>query len=680
MDEKRGPGTDFESHRAIRNADFERELAAAVQAHRNGRFADALAAYDRAIVLAPQSVAAHYGRANLLSQTGRSAEGLIGYNIVIALKPDYAEAFNNRGNVLHDLKRYDESLASYSRAIDLEPNYAEAFSNRAFLLQELGRTDEALADYEQALRLRPAYPEALSNRSNLLHQLGRSEEALAGYAQAISLRPNYAEAFNNRGHVLHNLGRFEESLQSLDRAIALNPNYFQAHTNRGYVLHSLKRLEESVTSYKQAIALRPDYPEAYNNLGNVFHESKHLDEALIALDRAIALRRDYALAFYNRANVLRDMGRCDEALSSFDRAIAVNPNYAEAVNNRALLLHDLGRFDEALTGYDRAIALKPRYVIALNNRAQTRLLLGKFDEGWRDYEARLELKDQGRPELNLPHWKGESLKGRNILIHGEQGLGDVIQFCRYVPLLAEREADARVTLAVRPNLIGLLQRLKGNFQLLSSPGPDDRFELQCALLSLPLRFGTDLTTIPAATPYLSADPAPVARWRQKIGTGGFRIGICWHARPVVNPGRSFPLQELYRLASIPGVRLISLQKGDGIDQLSAVPVGICVETLGEDFDNGPDAFVDTAAVMENLDLVISCDTSIAHLAGALGKPALLALKYVPDWRWLTGRNDSPWYPKLRLYRQRAADDWRPVFDEIAAEVERRSAAGAGVRR
>ena len=665
MDEKRGP-----------EADFEREFASAVEAHRKGRFTDALAAYDRAIVLEPRSVAAHYGRANLLSQTGRSEEGLAGYKTVIALKPDYAEAFNNRGNALHDLKRYDESLASYARAIELEPNYPDVFSNRAYLLQELGRTDEALADYDQALRIRPDYPEALSNRSNLLHQLGRSEEALAGYAQALSLRPNYSEAFNNRGHVLHNLGRFDEALQSLDRAIALNPNYFQAFNNRGYVLHALKRLDDAVTSYKQAIALKPDYAEAHNNLGNVLHELKRLDEALIASDRAIALKRNYAVAFYNRANVLRDMGRCDEALASFDRAIAINPDYAEAFNNRALLLHDLGRFDEALTGYDRAIALKPRYVIALNNRAQTRLLLGRLTEGWRDYEARLELKDLGRPQLNLPHWNGECLKGRNILIYGEQGLGDVIQFCRYVPLLAEREPDARVTLAVRPNLIGLLQSLKGNFRLLSSPEANDRFDLQCALLSLPLRFGTDLTDMPAATPYLSSDPARVALWRQKIGAGGFRIGISWHARPVVNLGRSFPLRELYRLARIPGVRLISLQKGDGIDQLATVPAGVHVETLGEDLDNGPDAFVDTAAVIENLDLVVTCDTSIAHLAGALAKPTLLALKYVPDWRWLTGRGDSPWYPTLRLYRQRTADDWRPVFDELAAEVERRSVAAA----
>jgi hypothetical protein len=306
------------------------------------------------------------------------------------------------------------------------------------------------------------------------------------------------------------------------------------------------------------------------------------------------------------------------------------------------------------------------------------LLLGRLAEGWRDYESRLELTNvqQGHPKLNLPYWSGERLNGRGILICGEQGLGDVIQFCRYVPLLAERLPDARVTFAVRPNLLRLLQSLKGNFRLLSSFGAQDRFDVQCALLSLPLRFGTDLGNIQAATPYLSADPARAARWRQRLGTGGFRTGISWHARPVVNPQRSFPLQELYRLARIPGVRLISLQKGDGTDQLAAVPAGICIETLGEDFDNGPDGFLDTAAVMENLDLVITCDTSIAHLAGALAKPTLLALKYVPDWRWLIGRADSPWYPTLRLCRQRTLNDWRPVFDQIAAEVERRSLAAA----
>ena len=655
-----------------RNSDFERELATAVEAHRRGRFGEALTAYDRAITLEPESAEAHYGRANVLSQTGRPEQGLAGYDRAIALRADYAEAFNNRGNALHDLRRFEQALASYDQAIALKPGYAEAICNRALLLQDLGRRDEALTGYEHALELRPSYPEALSNRSNLLHQLGRSEDALAGYAKAIALRPDYAEAYNNRAHVLHNLGRLEDSARDFDRAIALNPNYVQAYNNRGYVLHALNRLQESVASYERALALKPNYPEAHNNLANVLHELKRLDESLAHLMRAVALRPNYAAALYNRANVLKDMGRFDEALADFDKAISLKADYAEACNNRALLLHDLGRFDEALSGYDRAIALKSPYPIAFNNRAQTRLLLGRMAEGWADYESRLELKEnqQGRPQLNIPHWTGESLNGRSLLIYGEQGLGDVIQFYRYVPLLAEREPGARVTFVVRPSLVRLLQSLRGNFRLLSSIAPDERFDLQCALLSLPLRFGTDLAGVPSTTPYLAADPARAARWHQRLGTGGFRIGISWHARPAVNPGRSFPLRELHRVAQIPGVRLISLQKGDGIEELSTLPPDMHVESLGQDFDNGPDAFVDTAAVMESLDLVVSCDTSIAHLAGAMGRPTFLALKCVPDWRWLLGRSDSPWYPALRLHRQRTPDDWRPVFDEIGVEVEK----------
>jgi hypothetical protein len=271
-----------------------------------------------------------------------------------------------------------------------------------------------------------------------------------------------------------------------------------------------------------------------------------------------------------------------------------------------------------------------------------------------------------RPPLDRPAWRGESLDGRSILVYGEQGLGDIIQFARYVPVLAGKGAETGFYVTAK--LVRILESLPGRVRVLPSLGADRNFDYQCPLMSLPYRLGAEAANIPA-TPYLSADPQRSARWGAAIGTGGFKIGVSWHGNPIA-PERSFPLAELYPLSQIPRVRLISLQKNQGLEQLASLPAGMAVETLGEDFDAGPDAFLDTAAVMEHLDLVVTCDTAIAHLAGALARPVWVALKYVPDWRWMLERSDSPWYPGMRLFRQGEPGGWSALFEGMTAELKK----------
>ena len=399
-----------------------------------------------------------------------------------------------------------------------------------------------------------------------------------------------------------------------------------------------------------------------------------LAEALLSYDQAIALKPDYAQAFNNRGNVLQIMGRLEEAVSSYRQAIASKPDYAFAFNNLGGALRLLKRFDEAIAAYDRAVALQPDYAAALINRAQSKLLLGRMSEGWRDYECRLTeefRKTQAVPDI--PDWAGESLVGRNILIYAEQGLGDIIQFCRYVPMLSERGAN--VSFLAPPNLLRLLASLRGKCRVLSSLTDYDRFDFRCALMSLPYLLGTTLDNIPAVIPYLYVDARRSVQWRDRIGQHGFRVGICWQGKKASSPDRSFSLRELYPISQIPGVRLISLQRQNGEEELAQLPAGMPVEALGEDFDSGPDAFLDTAAIMQSLDLIISCDTAVAHLAGALGRPTWVALAYVPDWRWFLDRSDSPWYPAMRLFRQPKQDDWPSVFAEMTAGI--RSGAYAG---
>ena len=277
------------------------------------------------------------------------------------------------------------------------------------------------------------------------------------------------------------------------------------------------------------------------------------------------------------------------------------------------------------------------------------------------------------------NWHGEDLEGRHLLVFSEQGLGDIIQFARYLPLLARNRCQ--ITFLTGAKLIRLLRPLTSGIEVISTLGTERKFDFQCALMSLPHRFGTDLASIPNSVPYLRAEDALIARWRERIGAHGFKIGIAWQGNPQapIDRGRSIPLTEYFALARLPGVRLISLQKQHGLDQLGELPDDVTIETLGEDFDNGPDAFVDTAAVMENLDLIITSDTSIAHLAGALGRSTWIALKYVPDWRWLLDREDSPWYPTVRLFRQSERDNWQPVFAKIERELRSLLDEGIGKR-
>jgi tetratricopeptide (TPR) repeat protein len=345
-------------------------------------------------------------------------------------------------------------------------------------------------------------------------------------------------------------------------------------------------------------------------------------------------------------------------------------------------LQELKQFEKALTSYERALAMRPNYAQAHWNEGLLRLLIGDFIRGWAKFEWRWETKDFAgkRPNINAPAWRGEDLAGRHLLIFSEQGLGDIVQFIRYLPLLIERKA--KITFLTHDKLLRLLRPLDAQIRMVSSLQGNEVFDFQCALMSLPHWCKTDLSSIPDKVPYLMAEEELSRRWKKRIGEHGFKIGIAWQGNPQtkIDQGRSIPLEHFIPLTRLPGVRLISLQKHHGLEQLERLPADVKIESLGDDFDSGPDAFIDTAAVMHNLDLIITSDTSIAHLAGALGHPTWVALKYLPDYRWMLDRSDSPWYPTMRLFRQQDRDQWEPVFRQIEEQLQaligRRSSSNA----
>jgi tetratricopeptide (TPR) repeat protein len=613
--------------------------------------------------LQPDHAEALNNRGVTLQALGRHPDALKSYDAALALRPDFVEALVNRGITHYELKRFDDALANYDRAISLRPDNADALSNRGNALDRLGRREEALASYNDALKLQSHHVEALYNRGAVLHKLRRLDEALASYDGALALRPDYPEALVGRGATLHDQGQFDKALTSYDRAIALAPDDTQALVNRGATLHEMGRSHEALRNFERALTLEPDHVEALTNRGVVMHDLARYDEALANHEHAIAVRPTDAAALNNRGVTLHKLGRLEEALASYDAALASRPDYAEALTNRGITLHDLMRFDQALASYDRAIALRPDDADAVFSRGLSSLVTGDFEQGWLDYEwrrkapsARLKKRD-----FRQPLWLGaDDIAGKTILLHSEQGFGDTIQFCRYLPLVAAR--GARVLMEVEEPLYKLMTSLAGTARIISKGDPLPQFDVQCPLPSLPLAFRTRLETIPSHAPYLRLPQPALKYWDGLLGAKRSpRIGLAWagNAKHVRDRERSMRLHDLLPLLEIDAT-FVSLQKevraGDA-EMLTAHNV----RQFGRELDN----FSDTAALIAQLDLVISVDTGVAHLAGALGKPVWILLTHVPDWRWLLDRDDSPWYPSARLFRQRETREWDSVTMRVS---------------
>ncbi len=648
------------------------KLNKAIESFQAGQFGEAEKICQKIVATKSNFFDAQYVLAVVLGSQGKHDLALTSYNRALAVQPDHPDALSNRGNTLKELQRFDEAIASYDRALALKPDHTGALNNRAVVLQILQRHDEALASLERALALQPNYPDALTNRGITMHALGRFDEALASYDRALALQPGSLAALCNRGNTLRTLRRYEEALASYERAIALMPNLAEAHANRAILLAQLKRYDELLAAFERQLTLLPDYAEGYNNRGVILAEMKRHAEALANYERALSLSPDYTDAIYNRGNSLHELGRYGEALACYDRVLLSRPDDGNALNNRGKVLKELNRYDEALACSARALAALPDNIVAHCNEASMRLLIGDLPRGFAEYEWRWKKADMApaKREFPQPLWLGAKdpgaadIAGKTILLHAEQGFGDAIQFCRYAPLLAAR--GARVILEMRPAVVSLMKSLAGPAAVIAKGDPLPEFDLHCPLLSLPLAMGTRLETIPSQVPYLSVRPDLSAEWRARLGAKTRpRIGLCWsgNATHERDRDRSMRLADYVPLLDLDAT-FVSLHQEVRPDDAAVLSARPDILHFGDALKD----FTDTAALIGALDLVISVDTSVAHLAGALGKPFWVALTYVPEWRWLLAREDSPWYPTARLFRQDEGRAWGGVIARIRAAL------------
>jgi tetratricopeptide (TPR) repeat protein len=568
---------------------------------------------------------------------------------------------------LHESGRWSEAAAQYQRLLVDFPDNVELLAGLGTLALQQGRYDEAVALLGKSLAIDPAQECVLTNRGLAYAQLRQPLQALACYEQALALCPDYADAYYNRGNVLKELQRPEEALHSYAAALRLHPHLSAAYINRGIVLNELQRYSEALENFQQALALNPNDALAHNNCGIALKGLRRLEAAVASFDRAGALQPGWAEVYNNRGNALEGLRRFAEAVLSYDQAIALNPRLTEVFVNRGNALVQVRRLDEALRDFDQAIALSPESGSAYWCKAVLKLLGGDYAEGWRLFEWRWrdQQKDQLR-KFSQPVWLGEeSLEGKTLLLHAEQGLGDFIQCCRYAPLL--ELYGARALLETPPALHALMTTLQGDMTLVNYGEAVPAFDLHCPIMSLPLAFKTTLASIPDGVPYLYADAARQPFWQARLGKKTApRIGLVWSGSVAHrnDHNRSLPLAMLEPLWQLP-FEFHAVQKefrpADAALLAELGRVRGHAECLGD--------FADTAALINEMDLLISVDTSVAHLAGALAAPVWILLPFTPDYRWLLERADSPWYPTARLFRQPADGDWGSVIRQLAASLE-----------
>ncbi|KWN79231.1 hypothetical protein WM24_27305 [Burkholderia ubonensis] len=599
--------------------------------------------------------------------------------VVSAVDTVFAEGVAaHQARLIHDAEGY------YRKVLELEPDHAEALNNLGVLLEDSARASEAETCYRRALLIRPGYVDVHCNLGLLLHGAGCLPEAEACYRQAISWKPDCAVAHNKLGLLLQTKGRLLDAERCLREALRSMPDYAEAHANLGVVLYCLERFSDAEGCYREALRLEPDHARVYSNLGVLLHKTERTQEAEICLRKALTLDPGHTDALQNLGSLLYAMQRYDEAETCYRALLTLEPDSVEMLVALGSVLREARRFSESERVLRRAADIEPARLPTTFNLSLVLLTTGRLEEGWRLYEDRYgesphwgdEAYCRRRPTLPFREWQGESLEGKSMVVWPEQGQGDVIQFARYLPILKARGLS-KLTLVCPASLTRMMGWVDGIDECIATNEIDQLpvHDYACLLLSLPLRFGTTLSTIPARMPYVRVPEALSEAWRSRLPTDGFKVGLVWAGDPrpgqasanAIDRRRSLHALAYRPLLEVSGTTFVSLQKGEVTRaQIHEIPEQARPLDLMDEVRD----FADTAAIIAGLDLVITVDTSVAHVAGALNKPVWILSRFDSCWRWLADRDDSPWYPSARLFRQTRPGDWTDVLDRVRDELKR----------
>ena len=619
---------------------------------------------ELALEIAPHLPDTHHDLGLVWFELHEYREAIAAYQRALALCRDFPEAHYNLGNAYYALGERDHAEASYLEAINQQPNLAEVHFNLGLLEQDRRNDSAAITHYADALRIRPQYPEAFLNRGLSQTSLGDLKAATSSFREALALRPDYLEAWLNLGDVLQRSGALAEAESCFRRVIELQPSSMAAHLNLSMVLNSLGRSDEAGAAARSAVLLAPWSPRAHAYLGALLLKKNQIDEAIDCSNRALSLDPDFIPARVTLSQSLLLLNKLPESARECEAIIGLDGSNVPAHTCLGLIRSRQRRPWEALAALEQAVSLSPADSEAIIHLAISELLLGRFASGWKHYEARwtTEITSCVPRRLAQPLWKGEPLAGRTLLLYGEQGFGDTIQFSRYAKLAASQ--GGRVIIECQPALKCILRTVAGASQVVGYGEPLPSFDLHAPLLSLPGIFQTTLEAIPSAVPYLSA-PADVFTKLPVTQGGDLKIGLAWCGSQSQNHDpRPVPLNCLQPILNLKGIDFYSFQKGDAAGELRHLSVRSPIHDLSHQLKD----FSVTASFVEQLDLVLSIDTALAHLAGAMGKPVWVMLPFAPDWRWTLEGEHCPWYPTMRLFRQTKANCWRECADRVALEL------------
>ena len=599
-------------------------------------------------------------------QSGRLDDAAVLYRQILENEPDHADALHLLGLVHHQKGEHDQALELVERALRSNPTAHHFHNSLGIVYGGLGRLDDAIASFRRAVELRADFAEASFNEGNALRALGRREEAESAYRKALSLQPDNADVLNNLGTLLDELDRPQDAVECLRAAKALMPADAYITVNLGVVLGKIGRLDEAKELLVGAAKSAPDMPEAHYGLGKVLSACGQSEAAEAAYRHALELDADYLDARTNLGAILVEKGQADEAVPLLRRVAETRTGDIEAHTNLIKAYLNTGRAGDAVDTYRDLAALHPENANVRAHFGTCLLLTGQLHEGFREFEWRSKSALSEGERVFGPRWDGVALDGKTILLHAEQGMGDVVQFVRYVPRVVER--GGRVILECYPPLMRLLSSVEGVERVVPRDKSLPDYDRQLPLASLPLVCGTDIDTIPADVPYLTVPEDAASGWGERMEESGvLKVGLVWAGSPAHpnDPNRSCPAGLLKPLLDVSGVDFYGLQIGERAGDIATSDPGSRVRDLSPFIGD----FADCAAALTRLDLLISVDTAPVHVAGALGCPVWVLLPFVPDWRWMLGRDDSPWYPTARLFRQSRMGDWPELIERVKGALE-----------
>jgi tetratricopeptide (TPR) repeat protein len=607
-------------------------------------------------------------------QAGRLREAEQGYRLILQRDPRHVSALNLLGVIAGTAGNAQAAAELIGRAVAIKPDDPDLLNNYATALRQAGRTEQALEVFNRAGSIKED-PAFLMSMGDAYRQKQMFEQAAGCYRRAADLRPEDVAPIYALGSLLLSVHAIEQALPALQQAAALAPDRPEIHRDLGIALLQVQQFQEAADECAKALESKPNDVLALSHRALALRRLGRGDEADDCFRKIVDLPASGHSELFNRALALENLDRFEEAAEVYHQSIKSNPSAALVYINLGSLLQRMGQSSKAMEWFDKALKISPQISLAHLDRAVILLLQGNLAEGWKEYDWRWRCPERHPPMRPFPQplWRDQDVSGKTVFLHAEQGLGDAVQFIRYAPMVKAR--GAKVIVEVQPELVNLARTVEGIDQVIGRDEPLPQFDLHAPLMDLPMIFGTVLRNVPAQIPYFHSDPQKVQAWAQRLaadepnGRPKLRVGLVWAGRPThpYDKTRTIKLAQYAPLAALSGsVSFISLQKGAGVEQLKSPPPGLVLRDYADELND----FTDTAALLENLDLLITVDTSVAHVAGALGRPVWVLVGISPDWRWLERRENSPWYPTLRLFRQQKRLDWSKPIEKMASELRK----------